>query len=178
MSRPQAKGVMKRRTIQPERMQNIRPKVNVVLRLVVYFTSTIIVMFVVPNSTFAQSYPPGTFSIAGVPFNCMNATTHITPGLGDLGRAVPGQGIWLNPILNSYPVGVIGFIFAHECAHFLGIMNEQEADSWAIQVGRNQDWINPGTVNEICQSVYFLPGTWTHFPGPLRCANMIDAFNR
>lgn len=124
-----------------------------------------------------QCFPQGTFHIAGYPFSCGPATTCIDPNIGDLGRAVPGQAIWLNPMLNNYPVGVIGFVFAHECAHFLGNMNEQAADAWAIKIGRNQGWINPQTVQQICQSVYFSSGDWTHFPGPARCQLMIQAFN-
>lgn len=125
-----------------------------------------------------QCFPPGAFYIAGYPFNCGQATTCINPNIGDMGRAEPGQAIWLNPILNSYPVGVIGFVFAHECAHFQGIMNEQAADAWAIKIGRSQLWINPQTVQQICQSVYFSNGDWTHFPGPARCQLMIQAFIR
>lgn len=93
-----------------------------------------------------------------------------------MGKAAPGQGIFLHPALNSYPPGVIAFIFAHECAHFRGTMDEQAADIWAMRLGRRQGWINPQTVNDICASVYFSPGDWTHFPGPWRCQNMINAF--
>jgi hypothetical protein len=123
-----------------------------------------------------QCFPPGYFSISGYPFNCGAATTCIDPSIGDIGRAFPGQGIWLHPMLNNYPPGVIGFVFAHECAHFLGNMDEQAADAWAIRIGRDQGWIDEGTVQQICQSVFFSPGDWTHFPGPVRCQLMIEAF--
>ena len=148
-------------------------------RLIMAFAAMTLVMFVSANSALAQRcYPPGTLRIAGMPFNCGAATTCVDARIGDLGRAAPGQGIWLHPALNSYPPGVIGFLFAHECAHFLGIMDEQEADRWAIRIGRDQGWINLLTVQQICQAFYFSPGDWTHFPGPLRCANMVDTFNR
>lgn len=123
-----------------------------------------------------QCFPPGTFTIAGYPFNCGPAPTCIDANIGDIGRAAPGQAIWLHPVLNNFPAGVIGFVFAHECAHFQGNMNEHAADAWAIKIGRNQGWINQQTVLQICQSVYFSPGDWTHFPGPARCQMMIDAF--
>lgn len=146
-------------------------------RILIYLA--VFAFFVIPTSAIAQQcYPPGTFSIAGYQFSCQAATTCIDAGIGDMGRAAPGQGIWLHPMLNAYPAGVIGFVFTHECAHFLGDMNEQSADIWAIKVGRDQGWINPFTINQICQSLYFNPGDWTHFPGPLRCQNMINAFNR
>lgn len=142
----------------------------------VLWVAIIVVLLIPANVGAQQCYPPGTFSIAGYPFSCRGAVTCIDPRIGDIGRAAPGQGILLNPILNNYPAGVIGFVFAHECAHYLGTTDEQAADRWAIRIGRQQGWINPETVNQICQSVYFTSGDWTHFPGPLRCQNMIDAF--
>jgi hypothetical protein len=123
-----------------------------------------------------QCFAPGSFSIAGYPFSCGRAPTCIDANIGDIGRAAPGQAIWLHPALNNYPAGVIAFVFTHECAHFLGQMNEQAADAWAIKIGRNQGWINAQTVQQICQSVYFSPGDWTHFPGPARCQLMMQAF--
>ena len=131
-----------------------------------------------PSSANAQQcFSHGQFRIGGHPFICSGATTCIDPRLNDLGKAFPGQGIYLHPALNAYPIGVIAFVFAHECAHFRGILDEQLADRWAIKVGRDQGWINPQTVTQICQSFYFSPGDWTHFPGPLRCQNMIHAFS-
>jgi len=124
-----------------------------------------------------QCFSPGSFFIAGHTFSCGPATTCIDPSISDLGRAAPGAGISLHPNLNNYPAGVIGFVFAHECAHFQGNMVEHLADAWAIRIGRNQGWINLLTVQQICGSVYFSPGDWTHFPGPTRCSLMIQAFN-
>jgi len=129
------------------------------------------------NVNAQQCYSPGTFHIAGIPFICSSATTCIDARIGDLGMASPNRGIWLHPRLNSYPRGVIAFVFLHECAHFLGIHDEQQADAWAIKQGRDQGWITPRLVRQICESVYFSPGSWTHFPGPLRCRNMFHAFN-
>lgn len=131
-----------------------------------------------PGALAQQCFPPGNFHIAGYPFSCGQATTCIDPNIGDMGRAAPGQAIWLHPTLKSYPVGVIGFVFAHECAHFQGNMNEQMADAWAIKIGRDQGWINSHTLWQICQSVYFSSGDWTHFPGPARCQLMIHAFSK
>lgn len=137
----------------------------------------IVFILVNPTKVSAQEcYPPGTFTIAGYLFTCGNAVTCIDPRIGDIGKAAPGQGIFLHPMLNNYPPGIIGFVFAHECAHYRGDMDEQRADRWAIKLGRRQGWITPYTVRQICQSVYFTPGDWSHFPGPLRCQNMINAF--
>lgn len=130
-----------------------------------------------PAAAQPSCYPPGAFRIAGAPFNCFSATTCIDSALNDLGRAAPGQGIILNSSLNYYPPGVIAFVFGHECMHFTGIMSEQAADCQAVKIGRNQGFINQFVLQQICQSVYFSPGDWTHFPGPARCQNMIACFN-
>lgn len=140
------------------------------------FVLLVVLLTALPGAHAQQCYPPGTFSIAGYPFVCGPAVTCVDPSIGDMGRAGPGQGIWLHPMLNNYPPGVIGFVFAHECAHFQGIMNDSAADAAAIKLGRNQGWITPQTVQQICQSVYFTPGDWSHFPGPMRCQQMINSF--
>lgn len=140
--------------------------------------SAFFLFYVMPAQVVAQiCYPPGSMVIGGVHFSCNAATTCIDPRIGDIGRASPGVGIWLHPMLNNYPVGVIGFVFAHECAHYIGILDEQQADGWAITIGRDQGWIDQYILQQICQSFYFSPGDWTHFPGPLRCQNMMVAFN-
>jgi hypothetical protein len=134
---------------------------------------------VTPTLAAAQTmnYPPGTFFIGGYPFGCGNATVTVVNGLGDLGRAAPGQFLALDASLNNYPVEVIGFVFAHECAHFMGQMNEDAADAMAIQMGKQQGWISLFGLQQICQSVYFSPGSWTHFPGPLRCQRLMQFYS-
>lgn len=130
-----------------------------------------------PSITQAQIYPPRTFSIGGYPFACGNAFTFVTPMINDLGKAAPGRAIWLHPMLNNHPVGVIAFVFTHECAHFMGQMNEQAADVQAIQLGKRQGWLTRRVLQQICRSVYMSPGDWTHFPGPARCRLMFQAWS-
>lgn len=130
-----------------------------------------------PASAQVQTYPPGTFSIGGFPFTCGNAVVSVVWGLGDLGKGAPGQLLALDASLNNYPVEVIGFVFTHECAHFLGQMNEDAADAFAIQVGKQQGWISLAGLQQICQSVYFSPGSWSHFPGPVRCQRLIQHYS-
>lgn len=136
-------------------------------------------VLLLPDNGWAQQacYPAGTFQIAGAPFVCWGATTCITSGLSDLGRAAPGQGILLNPSLSNFPPGVIAFVFGHECMHFAGVVDEQAADCHAVKIGRNQGFINPQTLQQICQSIYFTTGDWTHFPGPARCRNMLNCYS-
>ena len=122
-------------------------------------------------------YPPGTFFIGGYPFTCGNAVVSVVHNLGDMGKAAPGQFLALDATLANYPVEVIGFVFAHECAHFLGQMDEDAADGIALQMGKQQGWISPFGLQQICQSILMSPGDWTHFPGPMRCQRMIQYYN-
>ena len=112
-----------------------------------------------------QVFPPGTFFLDGFPVNCGNTVTIVTPQLPDIAMAQPGR-ILLHPVLWNYPTGVKLFVYAHECAHQFVGANEPAADAWAIKLGRHQGWINPHILNQICQSVWFSLGDWTHFPGP------------
>ncbi|OYX46154.1 MAG: hypothetical protein B7Y90_16810 [Alphaproteobacteria bacterium 32-64-14] len=130
-----------------------------------------------PASAQVMNYPPGQFFIGGYPFTCGNATVSVVNGLGDLGKASPGQLLALDASLNNYPVEVIGFVFAHECAHFMGQMNEDSADAMAIQMGKQQGWISPYGLQQICASVYFSAGSWTHFPGPMRCQRLMQFYS-
>ena len=123
----------------------------------------------------AQAYPPGTFSIDGFRVSCGNTFTIVTPDIPGIAYAMPGR-ILLHPMLASYPTGVKLLVYTHECAHQFVGPNEVAADAWAIKLGRNQGWINPQVLNQICQAVFFSPGDWTHFPGPQRCQMMIHAY--
>lgn len=125
----------------------------------------------------AQSFPPGSFLLDGYPAGCGQAWTIVTPNIADVAYALPGQ-ILLHPMLvfGGAPTGVKHFVYAHECAHQFVGSNEPEADAWAIRLGRDQGWIDPFVLDQICQSVWFAPGDWTHFPGPLRCKIMVDVF--
>jgi hypothetical protein len=125
----------------------------------------------------AQDFPPGTFLLDGYPAMCGQAWTTVTPSIPDVAYALPGQ-ILLHPALvfGGAPTGVKHFVYAHECAHQLVGPNEAAADAWAIRIGRGQGWIDAVVLDQICQSLWFSPGDWTHFPGPLRCGMMAEVF--
>lgn len=127
------------------------------------------------NFASSEVFPPGTFAIDGFSVNCGNAVTIVTPNLPDIAFAQPGR-ILLHPMLGNFPTGVKLFVYAHECAHQFVGANEVAADAWAIKLGRNQGWINLQVLNQICQALWFTPGSWTHFPGPQRCQLMFQAF--
>lgn len=124
----------------------------------------------------AQNYPPGRFQIGGYPFSCQGAWTIVTPQLDNLGRSSPGGPIYLRRDLAGYPTAFIAFLFAHECAHHLGEMNETAADQFAVCMGKQQGWLSPQGISQVCQVTLPSPGSWFHLPGPQRCASMLDAY--
>lgn len=131
------------------------------------------------NSTIAnaQNYPPGSFQIGGYPFSCRGAWTIVTPQLDNLGRSSPGGPIYLRSDLGGYPVAFIGFLYAHECAHHLGQMNETAADQFSVCIGKEQGWLNPQGILQVCQITLPSPGSWYHLPGPQRCAVMLNTYD-
>jgi len=127
--------------------------------------------------SFAQScYPPGTLRWNGLPLTCGGATTCITPNLDNLGRAAPGGTIYLRSDLNNYGSTFSIFLFSHECAHYQGIMNETQADAFAVCLGKRQGWLNEFGLRQVCAVTLPSRGSWTHLPGPARCAAMIRAY--
>lgn len=120
---------------------------------------------------------PGAMNVDGFPVACGPAPTILTgQELGDLAKGGPA-GIFLNwPSLSNYPTGVKLFVYAHECSHVLYGGDENLADRFAINLGRDQGWINASILNQICQSVFMSGGDWTHLPGPVRCQKMLDYF--
>ena len=121
-----------------------------------------------------QVIPPGQFRIGPYPVMCQQSYTILTgPQLGDVARATIGQ-IYVNgPMFFSLPIAAQLFVYAHECAHSMGIANEAQADCFAIQLGRQQGWVNPMTFPQMCASVFGSVGDWTHMPGPQRCQLML-----
>lgn len=115
--------------------------------------------------------------IGGVAVSCAGVPTYVDDQIGDIAIAVPGA-IVLHPGLGQWPPVVQVFVYAHECAHHLpGIgPNENDADCWAIKLGRDQGWIDFDGLRLI--QAYFAnnPGNWTHLPGPLRVQQMQSCF--
>lgn len=122
------------------------------------------------GSSAQQQCSPGSAFIGGIPMGC-SAMICVAPGLNDIARGGSGY-IFLNPTLFYYPAPVQQFVFAHECAHVQGIVDEQMADCQAICWGKQIGAITPSVLLSLCQSVWLTPGDWTHFPGPQRCSVM------
>lgn len=125
-----------------------------------------------------QVIPPGQFRIGPYPAMCGQAVTVLTgPQIGDVARATVGQ-IYLNaPAFFSLTLPAQMFVYAHECAHAMGIFNEAQADCFAIRLGVQQGWVNPATLPHMCATVFASPGSWTHLPGPQRCQLMLACTN-
>lgn len=136
---------------------------------------SLLLLIVIPNVSFSQVYPPGTFSIAGVNVFCGGATTVVTPMINDMAKASPGF-IYLHPNLNSFPVGVMFFTYAHECGHQIYGWNEIASDMFAVRLGREQGFIDEDVIREVCQALWMSPGDWTHLPGPQRCQLLYNTF--
>lgn len=123
-----------------------------------------------------QVFPPGTFAIDGFPVSCGGYPTVLAPQLQDAGF-FDGRALILNPIaIGRLPTPLKLYIYAHECAHGLGIMNEAEADCWAIRTGRDQSWFSPQAFNYLMMFFQNNPGSSRHPPGPARVRNMMACY--
>lgn len=150
-------------------------EMNMMGKMLKWSRSIAVIGSMIGASASAQQYvAPGMMAIDGIPVVCGPALTILSGSqIGGVARAFPGQ-ILLNwPVFMQMPTGVKLFIYAHECGHLLHGLNEDIADEFAIRLGVAQGWINPMVMQQICQSVYFSPGDWTHAPGPLRCQRML-----
>src|ERR1700676_340458 len=83
-----------------------------------------------------QSFPPGTFSVDGIPVNCGPVVFVLVPDLNDVGRSDLQGHIFLNPnVLSQLPTPLKLYWVAHECGHYNVGANELAADCWAIRHG-------------------------------------------
>ncbi len=130
----------------------------------------------VANSASAQVYPPGRFSIDGIPVVCGNVPTVVTTNIPDAGM-FNGQAILLNPaVLGRLPTVLKLYIYAHECGHAVVGSDEVAADCWAIRVGRDQGWFPPQAFGYLVEFFRNNPGSMRHPPGPVRVQNMMQCY--
>ncbi len=144
------------------------------MKTVANLTLTVIFSVVIGSPVNAQQCSQGGMFIGGKFMQCPGQTC-VDPNLHDLAYASGGR-IRVHPALLNFPPAVQQFVYAHECAHILGVGNEQDADCRAVIWGKQAGAITPFDLGEICQSVYFNPGDWTHFPGPARCQLMVQCY--
>ncbi len=107
-------------------------------------------------------------------------------GINDVARATFGNN---SPVI-LYNTAVLAwlhpetrlFVYAHECGHHaLGhlfhppvtVVQEQQADCWAINTLLDQNLLPPSAVSIVQGDIVRAsPGDWTHLPGPQRAFNL------
>jgi hypothetical protein len=120
-----------------------------------------------------QVFPPGSFSIDGIPVSCGANYTIVSPQVNDTGKNDLQGHIYLNPILIAQlPTPLKLFTYAHECGHSFVGASESAADCWAIRTGRQQGWFRLQDFADLQRMFANNPGDWTHFPGPVRVRSM------
>ena len=131
----------------------------------------------IENQAVAQAYPPGTFSVDGIPIVCGGNIFVLTPQVPDVGINSGKGEIYLNPvILGQLPTVLRLFWVAHECGHSVVGSNESAADCWAIRTGRDQGWFPPQAFNLLMEMFRNNPGDMLHPSGPNRVANMLQCY--
>lgn len=120
--------------------------------------------------------------IGGLPVNCGGAVTIIDYTLNDSAHALilpQGAVIILNPrVIAGLPGPTQLYIYGHECGHlFLRTADESRADCWSVQTGEQQGWFVRDDLVNIAQIFANNPGDFTHPPGPMRVAHMLDCFD-
>lgn len=121
-------------------------------------------------------FPPGTYSIDGIPVGCGPVTIVEDTSLNDVGQASPGL-IRLNPnVLASLPTTLKLFWVSHECGHHVVGLSEDAADCWAIRLGRNQGWFPPAAFYPMIEMFRNNPGDFSHAPGLVRVDRMVTCY--
>jgi hypothetical protein len=126
----------------------------------------------------AQIFPPGSFSVDGIPIVCGPVTFVYQPQLNDVGMNNGRGVIFLNPnVLSRLPTVLKLYWVAHECGHTFVGPNEVAADCWAIKTGKAQGWFPPQAFQMLYQMFQNSPGDMAHPSGPARVANMLQCYN-
>ncbi|QYF94632.1 hypothetical protein KY495_05395 [Massilia sp. PAMC28688] len=133
------------------------------------------------NVAAAQTFPPGSFRVAGTPAGCGAVWTVVTANVGDVARATPASynqpaTIWIDHSFYQLPVPVQYFIYGHECAHHVLGSDENAADCWSAKVGRSQGWFTDVSMQFLTHSFAWNPGDWTHAPGWVRLQNIYNCY--
>jgi hypothetical protein len=126
----------------------------------------------------AQQFPPGTFSVDGIPIVCGTNTFILNPALSDVGMNHGNGFISLNPItLSQLPTVLKLYWVGHECGHSFVGSNEVAADCWAVRTGKAQNWFPPQAFNGLMAMFQNNPGDMAHPAGPDRVRLMWQCYN-
>jgi hypothetical protein len=120
----------------------------------------------------------GGLEIAGRTVECGNVRTRLDRNLPGLGAAAPSARLLiLNPTqLQRQPDNVRLFVFYHECGHHHVGASELQADSWAVQRGVREGWLDRAVLKQVCASFGGMPETPTHPSAARRCRNLDVTF--
>lgn len=120
----------------------------------------------------------GSISMSGRNLRCGNARNVLDGRLPSEGAAAPGVLI-INPrLINRMPAKVRLFVFYHECGHHHVGGSELRADSWAVERGVREGWLDANALRQVCRSFGNMPATPTHPSGQARCRNLERTFAR
>jgi hypothetical protein len=120
----------------------------------------------------------GGLEIAGRTVQCGNVRTRLDRNLPGLGAAAPSSRLLiLNPTrLQREPSNVRLFVFYHECGHHHVGGSELRADSWAVERGVREGWLDRAALKQVCASFGGMPETATHPSAARRCRNLDTTF--
>jgi len=126
----------------------------------------------------AQQFPPGTFSVDGIPIACGTNTFIMNPALPDVGMNHGNGFISLNPVaLSQLPTVLKLYWVGHECGHSFVGPNEVAADCWAVKIGKAQNWFPPQAFAGLMAMFQNNPGDMAHPAGPVRVQLMWQCYN-
>src|SRR5215510_3877991 len=120
----------------------------------------------------------GGLEISGRVVQCGNVRTRLDRNLPGLGAAAPASRLLiLNPTqLQRQPENVRLFVFYHECGHHHVGASELQADSWAVNRGVREGWLDKAVLKQVCASFGGMPETATHPSAARRCRNLDTTF--
>lgn len=121
---------------------------------------------------------PGKLRVAGRAMQCGRTPTLMDHSFWDYGGASEGL-IILNPVkLETLPIAVRLYVYAHECGHQIYGRSEPRADCYAVKRGRKEGWLDREGLTQICEFLHDHPGDHIHPPGPARCDAMAKCFRQ
>lgn len=120
----------------------------------------------------AKIIPSGQLDLDGHWPVCRTSPTVLDTRLDDYGGAY-SDFLILNPrLLTTTTTTVKLWIYAHECGHQFRGKEELAADCFAVERGRQEKWLTPMGVEEICRFIAPTRANGPHPSGPERCAAM------
>lgn len=136
----------------------------------------------------AQAAPPssgppkierdGTLKIAGRNLRCGRTRNVLDRSLPSEGAAAPGVLI-INPrLITRMPETVGVFVYYHECGHHNIGASELKADTWAVERGVMEGWLDQEGLKQVCRSFGNMPATPTHPSARSRCRNLDRSYAR